>query len=171
MSSPANALSAPIPFVWKGQSRPIKAMQWGSVINELENFLIEREATGRLKVMKPLVEAGIITPDQVLEKQLNFADEALNSGRYGFGSERMMSIFRQAVKTEEGKESDSGFGFGLLKLWSLMTGFTVDETLEIMTDPEKKDEFKTKIKLMMGRSMPPKEEEPDPNSQGVVASV
>ncbi len=171
MSSPASAIgtrAAPVTFKWQDREIEIKPIDWANVVSGMTNFLIERQLSLRLAAMEPMVRKGLLPPEVMLERQLQFADEIEKSGEYAFGGSRMMSIFRAAHSAVNGQETpqDEGVSMGLLKLWSLMTGLTVNETMEIMSNPAAKTEFLTKVVMVMGRSLPDMSA-PDPKARAV----
>lgn len=169
--------ATPVTIDWKGRTFELK-VSWAGVIDQLEKWLIKRERELHYETWKGMVQDGLMTVDEFSSRLTKFNDEAVNKGRYGFGSERMMAVFSFGrnraeeeadggqIKTPEGKagggqnrlpEGSSIWAF--MKFLSLIMNTDMDTASTVFADqPEAVLEA---VNELLSRSMPTQEESKD----------
>lgn len=156
VSSAGGAQSAPVTLEWRGRTLQLRPLTW-KLISELERWLIQREADARTDAMALLVERGVLTADKLAERIEAFVDDAVNNGRYSFGSPRMQRVLSlMQTGGESAGDVDAATMAAKFKMIALILGVDVDDAINVMH--EKKSELAMKLGLVLGESMPaPKE--------------
>lgn len=149
VSAAIGSAAAPIEITYSGGKATFNELTFGKVISPLEQWLIDREMDVLISGLDMALKRGVLTPDQIGDRIQAFVDDAVNKGRYSFGSKRMMDILGAA---SGGGELTGSIHAGVLKLISLMCGVDIDEVINLMA--EKKLEVTAKLKLALMRGSP-----------------
>lgn len=155
--SVATALGASLGIEWRGKKILLGSLKWGSVICELENWLVERAIKFKTIGWKAQVDSGLMTREESQSRSEAFIDECVESGKYSFGGDVMNTILKTAEAGQAGEVKKTSAHFGaILKLGSLLTGLNEDEVVELMS--EKREELSLALSVAMRRSLPSPED-------------
>lgn len=163
-SAALGTAAEPIRFEWRGKTYAVRRMSVGPVITKLEQFLIAREASAKEEMYAGMVDRGRMGREEMIARLDAFTDDAVNNGRYGYGSARMGKIFgwietrQREVKGLAPEQvaalppPDGGTLGGILKFISILLDCEMDDVVEMLN--EKAAELMQKISLAMTEAQP-----------------
>lgn len=158
MTTPAAALcdvAKPLTIQWRGRTVNLKYLSWVDVLLQLEDWIWERMCDKNTVSLNSLLKAGIISRDELIEKQQEFSNGAHKKNLAGFGSEAMMGILTIGADGKTGSQTPASPHFaGLLKFITLMTDLSADDAVSLLNDKEKQAELSQKLAMVMTRSFP-----------------
>lgn len=161
---------APVTIEWDGKTVEIKNPDWGKVISQMTNFMIDHDLDLQMIAWNKLVDRGLWQPQQRDAEAIKFVVEAEDSGAYSINGPKFRALLETAFEEadeeakskrtpEEQQQAEAKAAKHLptlLKFISLMAGIAPEDVLAVMKD--KRAEFLAKIVLVMKRSFPPKEQ-------------
>lgn len=187
MRSAVGSSAPPITIQHEGQTYRLRMLDF-VMLTELGDWMLERENNTRVKSDRALINAGLLTVEQVIARKDEFVQSAIMSGRYSLGSPRMMQLFGALEKASKdtngepvaGEDTDSkaaerikGLGEAFeptMKLFSLMLGCDVDAVVNLLD--AKGVELVDKINLVLKQSVSDPKAQPAPvNGQPAPATA
>lgn len=151
--------AAKVAFKWRDKTYTINPLSWDTVFSPLTRWMIDREAQSQNLNWRRLVDVGLLSPETAVAKSESFIDDAVNKGKYAYGSTRMMRVLQPLVGTEASQDDDAATLEARFKMFSLMCGVPMDTMIEMMG--EIGDEIMLKLRMITAEGMPaPKESSP-----------
>lgn len=151
---------------WRNREYTIRPLTWG-IIDQMSRWLMLRDIESKTDSYQALVERGLMSAAEAVDKIEILTETATQSGKYAFGSKVMNralfgkdeapQIDADKAATEVATLDPATFS-AKMKLFSLMLGCDIDELLNLFH--EKQEELLAKIQTVFAESMPRPKAEP-----------